>query len=76
MPQFKKFPMLVYSPGQPDRRVESEEELEKALNEDGFSMTPTQMTEEGKIQAEIDYHHREIDVLKKRLADMKKKMAA
>ena len=75
MPLYSKFPMLVYHPGQPDKRVEDEEELAAAL-ESGFDLIPTQMTEEGKIQAQIEFHQSEIKLLKDKLADMKKKRAA
>ena len=68
---YQKFPMLVYHPGQDDRIVKSEEELSAVL-EEGFSMTPNQMTEEGRMKAKIEWHEDEIRALKSKLADMKK----
>ena len=68
---FQKFPMLVYHPGQNDRMVKSEDELSKAL-EEGFSLTPNQMTEEGRLKARIEWHEDEIKLLKAQLAEIKK----
>jgi predicted RNA methylase len=72
---FPKFPMLVYHSGQDDRRVNSEEDLVKAI-EEGFSETPTTMTEEGRLKARIEWHEGEIKRIKKELAEIRTRKAA
>ena len=71
MGPYKKFPFIIYHTGQGAKQVMSEDELTQAHDE-GWSDTPIQMTEEGRIKARIEWHEEQVGNLKRKLAEVKR----